>query len=160
MVRHLRWHNPDRIPPTVETLRATVERWIAPQRFIATIAFGIGATELALATIGLYSMLLYALLSRSRELGLRMALGARPGHASFAVIADGLRFVAIGAVFGFVLCIPAAKFAARTFTGAKADDPLPFLFVFLAILVATAAAAFIPARRAARIEPMVALRHD
>jgi putative ABC transport system permease protein len=160
LVRSVRDRHPDRVPPSVETLRTAVERWIAPQRFIANLAFGIGATELALATIGLYSMLLYALLSRSREVGLRMALGAGPRHAAFTIIADGLRFVAIGGTIGLLLCVSAAKFAARTFTGAKADDPMPFLFVLLTIALVTTAAAYIPARRAARIEPMSALRHD
>jgi predicted permease len=159
-MRTLRDRYPDAVPPNIEPLRSSIERSMAPQRVIANIALGIGATEMMLATIGLYSLLLYALLSRSREIGLRMALGARSHQASYAVIADGLRFVGAGAIMGLVLCVPAAMFAGRNFIGASATDPIPFLFVLLTIVLSSAAAAYIPARRAARIQPMSALRHE
>ena len=108
----------------------------------------------------MYSLLLYALVARTREVGLRMALGARPANASYTVIRDGLRFVVIGAVIGMLICIPMARYAAASFVGADAHDPVPFAAALLAVVFATAAAVAGPARSAARIEPMTALRHE
>jgi predicted permease len=160
LTRSLRDRFPDQTPPSVTTLRSRIEQTIAPQRYISNLALGIGLMELILAGVGLYGMLLYALLSRSREIGLRIALGARPRNASITVISDGLRFVAFGTVAGLALCVPTATFAARTFIGVRANDPMPFIAALVAVVLSSAAAAYIPARRAARVQPMTALRHE
>ena len=160
LIRGLHDRYPNRVSPLVEPLRTTLERDMAPQRVVGNVALAIGGIELILGAIGLYGMLLYALMSRTREVGLRMALGARSHHASFTVLGDGLRFVAIGSLMGMILCVPAAMFAARNFIGVKASDPWPFAFALLAVAVSSFAAATVPAIRAARVEPMVALRHE
>ncbi|MEX2282771.1 MAG: FtsX-like permease family protein, partial [Gemmatimonadota bacterium] len=110
--------------------------------------------------IGLYSMLLYALVSRTREVGLRIALGARPLNASFTVLKDGLGFVLAGSIMGLALCIPAALLAGRSFIGVDAGDPMPFVYVVLTIAGSCMAASIVPARRAARTAPMEALRYE
>jgi predicted permease len=151
---------PNSIPPRVSTMRARLETRLGPQRITARIAFVIGAIELTLAAIGLYSLLLYATLTRTREVGVRMALGARPARASFTVMKETLIFVAGGMVLGFVISVPAAMFATRGFLGASPSDPIPFIAAVSGIALSTVAASFIPARKAARVQPMEALRHE
>jgi ABC-type antimicrobial peptide transport system permease subunit len=141
-------------------MRARLETRLGPQRITARIAFVIGAIELTLAAIGLYSLLLYATLTRTREVGVRMALGARPARASFTVMKETLIFVAGGMVLGFVISVPAAMFATRGFLGASPSDPIPFIAAVSGIALSTVAASFIPARKAARVQPMEALRHE
>jgi predicted permease len=153
---HRRYDN--RPPPSIATLRSRVDAVTAPQRYVANFALILGTTELVLAALGLYSLLLYTLMSRTREVGLRIALGARPHHASFTIIRSGLAYVAAGTLLGLLLCIPAAISAADSFIGVDARDPVPFIAMVGSILVASAAAAILPALKAARVEPMRALR--
>jgi predicted permease len=160
-IHRMRDHYPNRVPPIVSTLRSRLEVRLEPQRYMAGIAFAVGMIELALAAIGLYSLLLYATLTRTREIGVRMALGAAPRDASFTVMREGLLFAGGGLLLGIVLSIPAAMLAARgLFLGARAADPVPLAAAAAGIILATAAATLVPARHAARVEPMVALRHD
>jgi predicted permease len=149
---------PSRVPPVASSLREQLESVFAPQRYVATAAVAAGALQLLLAALGLYSLLLYATLARTREIGLRMALGAGPRSASMTVISEGLRYVLAGTMLGLALGIPAAIIAARQFAGADPTDPVPFAAAIAGILAAAAAAAFVPALRAARVQPMSALR--
>ncbi|HUF51162.1 MAG TPA: FtsX-like permease family protein, partial [Longimicrobiales bacterium] len=151
---------PQLVPPEVGTLRAQVREMFAPLRYISNAALAIGAMQLLLATLGLYSLLLYATLARTREIGLRMALGARPRRASLTVMKGGLYYVLGGAALGVALGVPGAIFAANSFMGGDAADPVPFAAALLAIALSTLAAAYIPARRAARVQPMAALRTE
>jgi predicted permease len=158
--RQIRSRYPALAPPPITALRARLERELAPQRYIGRAMLIIGGIELLLAALGLYSLLLYGALARTREIGLRMALGALPSRASMTVMKDGLRFVFVGAMLGATFAVPAAFFAAMRFIGARAADPVPFLAAAIAILSATAAAAAVPARKASKIQPMEALKYD
>ena len=158
--RGIRSRYPEMTVPNINSLRSRIEASVAPQRIIARCAFAFGVVELLLAAVGLYSLLLYAMLTRTREIGVRMALGARPRNASFTIIKSGLQFVIAGLVLGAIAAIPAGIIAGRNFTGADARDPIPYAAALVGIVVATIAASYIPARRAARVEPMVALRHE
>jgi predicted permease len=151
---------PDVVTPVVEPLRQWIGRQAQPQQIAARLALGIGAVELALATVGLYGLLMYALLGRTREMGVRLALGANPGRASWAVLQSGLRYTAVGAVCGLLLGVPAALLSRRSMLVAGAVDAVPFMAAFACVLVAVALASIVPARRAARIHPVAALRHD
>ncbi len=104
--------------------------------------------------------LLFALVARRREIGVRLALGASPGEASWAVMPDGLRYAAFGIAGGIVLAIPTTIIAQQNFPGAGGTDPMPFVFALAAVLLAAAVAAYLPARKAGRVQPAVALRHD
>ncbi|MEX0907399.1 MAG: FtsX-like permease family protein, partial [Gemmatimonadota bacterium] len=159
-VQRMRDRYPAHVPPHVSNLRVQLEALFSPQRYIANAALGIGAVQLVLAALGLYSLLLYATLARMREIGLRVALGAKPRSAGLAVMKEGLHFVLTGAVLGITLGIPAAIFASRNFVGADAADPVPLAAALLGITIAAAAAAYVPMRRAARVQPMSALRQE
>jgi ABC-type antimicrobial peptide transport system permease subunit len=105
-------------------------------------------------------MLLYALLTRTREIGIRMALGAEPARASFAIMKSGLQFVAAGLLLGALCAVPAGIIAGRNFTGSDVSDPVPYIAALAGVMIATIAAAYVPARRAANVEPMTALRYE
>jgi putative ABC transport system permease protein len=150
----------DATPPRVNSMREFMVEQSQAQRAVARVALSAAAVELALATLGLYGLLLFALVARTREIGLRLALGAARRQAAWAAIRHGLRYTAAGVVCGFGLGVPAIMAAARMFMGTRSTDPVPFLVTALVVGVAACAAALLPAQRAARVEPAVALRHD
>jgi ABC-type antimicrobial peptide transport system permease subunit len=130
------------------------------QRLTANITLAVGAIELVMAMVGLYGMLLFALYARTREIGIRLALGSGPLLASWTVISSGLRYALIGGAVGLVLGVPVALISARTMLGARATDPVPFMIALVSVAGACALAASIPLRRASRVQPATALRHD
>jgi predicted permease len=157
--REIRARFSDVVVPVVETLRSRMARSAWPQQLAARIAFGVGAVELAMATAGLYGLLVFAVIARTRELGIRLALGARPGRASWAVVGGPLKYAAAGAAFGLVLGVPAAVLAGPAVLGERLQDPLAYLAALLCAVVAAALAALSPLRSAVRTQPAVALRH-
>jgi predicted permease len=151
---------PDMSSPDIRSLRDVIADGALPQRFAAKGAVVTGVIELVLATVGLYGLLLVAMLSRTREIGVRLALGATAHSATWSVLKSGLRYGLIGGGAGMLIGLPAMMFAATTIEGARATDPVPFAAAVLALLVAIGLSAVMPAWRAAHIEPAVALRHD
>jgi putative ABC transport system permease protein len=119
-----------------------------------------GLLALLLALVGLYSVISYSVGQRTHEIGVRVALGASRGEITRMVLRQGIRVTALGLVIGLALAAGAAQVLAGQLMGLPPLDPLSFV-VMTALLgaVATAAAA-IPARRAARLDPLRALRHD
>jgi predicted permease len=160
MRRDLRARFPDLIIPIVEPVRAYMFRYTTPQRVAGRVALAVGAVELALACVGLYGLLLFALVARRREIGVRLALGASAGEASWAVMRDGLRYAALGLIGAIALGVPAAFIAQQALPGARITDPVPFAVSLLAVSVGAALAAYLPARRAATVQPAAALRSD
>lgn len=158
--QRLRQRFPDLVPPIIESMRDHTARQTLPHRIAGRVALGIGGVELALAAVGLYGLLLFALLARRREIGVRLALGATPRQASWAVMRDGLKYAAIGTVGGIVVAIPASRIAEQGLPGASSSDPAPYIVAMSTVLVAAALAAYLPARKAGRVQPATALRHD
>jgi predicted permease len=156
----LRDRYPEVVPPRAETIAEDLRGDTEDERITAGVALGVGAVELALATVGLYALLLYALFARAREIGVRVALGANPRAAVWTVMRDGLRYATIGALIGLVLGVPASILASNSFIGSSATDPVPFVAALVTVLIAAMLAAFLPARRAADIQPMANLRHE
>ena len=154
---------PDMQPPVVLSFRDYLEAEAKPQQVMASAVAGIGAIELALAAVGLYGILLYSVLSRRRELGVRLALGARPKQASWAVLGQSIRAAWWGIGWGLLLSVPVIRLLARGgfgMVGVQLADPLPpFVAIGCAILM-VALAGVVPARRAARIDPASALRYE
>jgi predicted permease len=132
-----------------------------PSRMGAMLLASIGALGLVLAAVGLYGVLAYSIGRRTREIGLRMALGARSGHVLRLVLGEGAWIFAIGAVAGVVLAAlvtrPLAMFLVP---GLRPTDPLTYAAVAVVLLVAGLAASLAPALRALRVDPMAALRSE
>ena len=131
---------------------------LMPARVGALLAAGFGGLGTLLAAIGLYGVIAFSVARRTREIGVRMALGAKPGGVLSMVMRQGLTIVAVGLVVGAVLAGAAASALRGLLYGISPFDPLAWGFAITAMLLAAALANFMPAQRAMRIDPMTALR--
>jgi hypothetical protein len=158
--QQLRQRFPDLVIPSIEPMRVHTARQTMPHRMAGRVALAIGGVELALAAIGLYGLLVFALFARRREIGVRLALGASSRQASWAIMRDGLRYVAFGTAAGILVGIPATIAAQQAIPGARMTDPIPLIVAMASVLIAVAVAAWLPARRAGHVQPAAALRHE
>ncbi len=143
-----------------------------PQKIAASLLTVLGSLAVVLAAVGLYSVMSYSVVQRTHEIGIRMALGARPDDVLRLVVRQGLTLASVGMLVGFALAIAVARsLSALSFAGSamgsggrllgvSATDPLIYLGAALFLTGVAAFAAYIPARRAARVEPMEALRYE
>ncbi len=132
----------------------------APTRLAATLMSVFGMVAVALAGLGLYAALAYSVSQRTRELGIRMALGETPWRLKASVLSQGLRLVGISLVVGALSAAALSASARATFYGVHFADPLAYLLAALLLIVVAVVACWVPASRAARIDPLRALRHD
>ena len=121
---------------------------------------GIGLIGLTLALIGLYGLIAYSVARRTREIGLRMAIGAAKSNVLTMVLRQGLTLAMAGIVVGGVASVGAARVLAAGMAGLGAPNPAIYLAVPIMLVCLTLAASYIPARRASTIDPLVALRDD
>jgi putative ABC transport system permease protein len=144
----------------MRTLQAQIAGTLSPERMLAVISTLFSIMAMLLAAMGLYGVLAYAVAQRSREIGIRMALGAAQNQVIGAVIRDALRMLAAGLALGIPLSLAATRWIASFLYGLRPSDPLTYCAVIVLLCAASLAAAFVPSRRAARVDPMVALRCD
>ena len=117
-----------------------------------------GALALILASIGIYGVLAYSVAQRTSEIGLRMALGAQPRQVLGLVLKQGMLLATIGAAVGIVVALPVARMAGNLLYGVSATDPLTYVGITLLLMAVALLACYLPARRATRIDPLIALR--
>ena len=129
-------------------------------RLSALLVTAFGSVALLLASIGLYGVVSYAVSTRSREVGIRMALGADAGGVVRMMLGDGMRLVAVGGAIGLVLSVLSAQLLGRLLYGIKATDPVAFGVVPVVLIGVALLAAWIPARRASGINPVTALKAE
>jgi putative ABC transport system permease protein len=144
----------------VKTLGNLVSGTIARPRFNATLLTLFAALGLLLASIGIYGVLSYAVAQRTQETGIRMALGARPSDVLKLVVRDGVTVAVIGVIMGVAIALPATRLLAALLYGVEASDPAVFAIVAGTLTLVALAASYLPARRATRVDPMLALRAD
>ena len=144
----------------VSTMSAALSRNVNRERLTAYLAGSFAFLALLLACIGLYGVLSYTVARRTQEIGVRMALGARPGDLTRMVVGDGSRLVLCGIVFGAFAAILVGRLVTTLLAGVSASDPLTLLAVGALLTVVTLMASYLPARRASRIHPAVALRSE
>jgi predicted permease len=142
----------------VRSLNAVTEGSMAPQRFSAELVGTFAVMALLLASVGVYGLLAYLVGQRSQEIGVRIALGAQRSHILRMILTQGALLAGIGVCVGLILAAVAAPMIAALLYGIHAIDPLVFLVVPLILLGVSFAASYIPARRASKVSPMVALR--
>jgi predicted permease len=142
----------------VTTQEEQIERRFAQTRVFAQAYALFGALALLIASIGLFGVVSYAVTSRTSEIGIRMALGAQPLEVLAMVMRESLAIVGIGIAAGLAAALAAGRLVASMLYGVEARDVRSILLAALAMTIVAAIAAYIPARRAARVDPMVALR--
>ena len=142
------------------SLPALIGFSIFPQRMAATLVGAFGLVGLLLAAIGLYGILAFQVSSRTREIGIRMALGAAASDVVRGVVRSSLRLLALGTAVGLALALAATRLLSSLLYGVTATDPVTFVGVPLLLAVVALVASYLPARRATRVDPMVALRAE
>jgi putative ABC transport system permease protein len=133
---------------------------IAQPRFFATLATAFAVLAVALAAIGIYGVMAYMVSQRTTEIGVRMALGATPGEVFRLVVGDGLKLTAAGIVLGVAGSVLVARWLTTLLFGVTPGDPRTLAITAAVLLLVACAACFVPARRATRVDPMVALRAE
>ena len=148
----------------VHTLEEEMGAALVQQRLVALLSSFFGGLALLLACVGLYGLLAFALVQRTSELGIRMALGAQRRNVVWMVVREAWLLVAIGIAVGVPAAIAVARLASNQISGLlfrlEATDPLTIVAATLALATVATFAAYLPARRASRVDPMVALRAE
>jgi putative ABC transport system permease protein len=144
----------------MESMDDTVGRSIAKQRFSARALAAFAVTALLLVIGGVYGVTAYAVTSRTQEIGVRIAMGASPGVVLRGVLAEALRSAAIGVAIGLVLAIAATRLIRTMLFQVSSVDPRVFAVASMLLIAATMLAAYLPARRAAGVDPLIAIRTE
>ena len=148
------------IPVSAHALTDTLEDQLTQERLIARLSAGFAALALLLACIGLYGVLSYGIAQRTNEIGIRMALGAAPGGVIGMILRETTILIAIGLIAGIPATLACARFVQTRLFGLKAADPVTLAFAITTMIAVAVFSAWIPARRASRIDPLEALRYE
>ena len=144
----------------VRTMEDNMAATVAQPRFRTWLIGIFAALALLLAAVGIYGVMSYSVTQRTSEIGIRVTLGAQPVDVFRIVVGEGLRFALIGVVVGLTGGLILTRLLGSFLYGVSASDPLTFTGVALLLVLVSAAASFFPARRATRVDPIVALRYE
>jgi predicted permease len=144
----------------MKTVEAQLDETLLTDRLIALLAAGFGLLAMTLASIGLYGVMAFVVARRRKELGIRLALGAEPGGVIWLVMREVLLLLAIGLAVGVPSAIALGRYVSSQLYGISAGDPWMAVWTVALLSVVSAAAGLIPAHRASRIDPILALRYD
>ena len=158
LMKTLRALNPGQPAAELRPLQRIVDQSVSPRRFFVLLVASFATLGLFLASLGIFGVISYSVTRRTQEIGVRMALGASSSQVRLHVITRALRLTLTGAVVGTLVSFAAARWIASMLFGTKPTDPATFLSTVLLLGFVALVAAYIPARRASRIEPHIALR--
>ncbi len=155
-------HDVDANLPVVQiiTQKAQTEGTLQNEQSLSTLSTVFGILALLLACIGLYGIAAYTVAARTREIGIRMALGARPDNVYRMVVGQGMRLALTGVMVGLASAFVVSRVLASLLFGISGADSLVYVGVSLLMVLVALAACYLPARRAARVDPMIALRNE
>jgi ABC-type antimicrobial peptide transport system permease subunit len=144
----------------MESLTEQVDQTVFADRLLTTLSLCLGLLAVVLAAIGLYGVMAYVVARRTREIGIRMALGATRESIAGLILREVARMAAIGLAIGLAAAFATDRFVASLLYGVQATDPLVFVVAVLLLGVVALLAGGLPARRAASVDPVVALRYE
>jgi putative ABC transport system permease protein len=142
------------------TMEEFLQSRTAAPRFLAVLLGSFGSVALVLASLGIYGVLAYSVSQRTREIGVRIALGAEPGRVRRMVVGQGMALAGIGVLIGLAAALPLTRFLRDQLFEVSPTNPLVYSGVAVVLAGVALAACWIPARRASRVDPMVALRYE
>ncbi len=144
----------------ITTVEQLVAASIAPRQFVLVLMGAFGAVGLFLAAVGLFGIVNYFVTQRTQEIGLRIALGAAPRSVVQLLVGEGIRLTGVGVLIGLLGAVGLTQVLSGLLFGVRPTDPLAFAGAIFLVLIVAGVASYLPARRAARLSPMVALRTD
>jgi len=144
----------------VQSMRQIVSKSIAQQNFNMVLLTIFGAIALLLAAIGIYGLMSYSVAQSAHDIGVRLALGAERRKILSLVVARGMKLAAVGLAIGAVGAFAASRLLARLLFGVRPTDPSTYVLVTSALAIVAFLACYLPARRATRVDPMIALRAE
>ena len=152
--------DPNQPVATIRTMDDVLSRLVAQRRFSMTLVAAFAFLAFVLAVIGAYGVTSYLVSQRTKEIGVRLALGAEPSRVARLVVLEGLRIAVLGIAIGIGAAMMTTRLAANLLFGVSPRDPVTTTAVAILLLVVAAIANYIPARRAARVDPLIALRQE
>jgi ABC-type antimicrobial peptide transport system permease subunit len=144
----------------VTRLEDNLELWRTPSRIVAALSGVLGALALLLASVGVHGVVSYGVSQRTREIGIRMALGAGARDVMTLLLRQALRPVVIGALIGVIACAAVSQVLSKVLYGMGSHDPIAFIGVPVFLFGIAFLASYLPARRATKVDPVVALRYE
>ena len=144
----------------VRTIAEQVDQSMDQEQLISQLSSFFSLLALSLACIGLYGVMTYSVLRRTNEIGIRLALGAPTGRVLWMVLGESLLLLAVGVVLGIPLTLAATRLIQAQLFGLHASDPITLIAAVTIIGAVTMLAGYLPARRAAKVDPMIALRYE
>jgi len=160
VLRVIREHNSQHVVSKPQTMDVTVANSLADRRFSMILLEIFALVALVLASIGLYGVISYLVGQRTHELGIRLALGAQRRHLLGLILNHGMKLALIGVALGLVGAFVLTRFMAQMLYGVSATDPMTFIFIAILVTVVAVVACIVPARRATKVDPLVALRYQ
>jgi putative ABC transport system permease protein len=152
--------DPNQAVSRVASMDELAAAQLARPRFNAVLLNWLAGVAMLLAALGIFGVMTYAVAQRTNELGLRIALGAQPGNIMTLVLKQGMKLAALGVLLGLIGAVSVTRWLASLLYGVSATDPLTFAVIVLLPMIVTLVACWIPARRATRVDPMVALKYE
>jgi len=144
----------------VRTMEEVLSASLARQRFTTLLLGVFAALAVLLAAVGIYGVMSYSMAQRTREIGIRMALGAQKRDVLKLAVGQGLKLVAIGVVIGLIGALALTRVMTSLLFNVSATDPATLVTISLILVAVALLASYIPARRAAKVDPLIALRYE